>query len=455
MILLRLFVLISLTHAIYLYFDYPSYEISVFESTEISTKLTRISAISSPQLSIRYTLHTDTNQTFALHVITGELILLKPLDYEIIPIYRLTIEARSLSSIITPCFTELIIHVMNINDHPPEIHLIIHPSIFYQTYWIALDRNILSTSFATINIKDLDPSTENLTLTINDTEHFQIQSIRQTKTHLLYLLSTKDNIQFLSHSHYNLLLTSCDDDQPSLCTNRTYQLHFQSFDYLCNLSFEQKTYLIDIEEDLPRRSLIMHRIPNQFCLNPSYSIDDRENFHLDLLTGDLLTSKKFNRTERSIYSIHLIVNNSWRIEILVRIVDENGNLPFLIQKKFRLSPHRFSSLQILNSNSCRAQLFIENNFQFFSNCTLISLIQSPPQGRYYFHIELNEQSNFHDTFLLELNEEDESPSQRTSRQSLWIKILIALLGIFFVLISLILIRIMIIKQKSSTQFDQV
>lgn len=451
MILLRVFLFISLTHATYLYFEYPSYEISILESMEISTKLTRITAISSPQLSIRYALHTDTNETFALHAMTGELILLKSLDYERMSLYRLTIEARSSSS---SCFTELILHIININDHPPDIHLIIHPSIYYQTYWIALDETLPSISFATIHIKDRDSSTKNLTLMINDTEHFHIQSIRQSNNHLLYLLSTKTN---LSYSHYDLLVTSCDDDQPSLCTNEIYQFHFQSFEYLCELSFEQKFYQIDLEENLPRRSLVLQKIPNQFCRNVNYSIDDRDNFQLDLFNGELRTMKLFNRTERSIYSIHLLINNTWRIEILIRILDEDGNRPFLIQKIFRQSSHRFTSQQIFNSTSCHAQTILEKYFQFLENCTLISRGSSPPpQGRYYFRIQLDEYADYDDTFLLELHDDDDQlPSQRTSRHSLWIRIVIAHLGIFFVLISLILIRIMIIKQKFSIQFEQV
>ena len=46
---------------------------------------------------------------------------------------------------------------------------------------IKYDLNTSSTPFATINIKDLDESTKNLSLILNDTEHFQIQLIRQYK----------------------------------------------------------------------------------------------------------------------------------------------------------------------------------------------------------------------------------------------------------------------------------
>ncbi|CAF3452234.1 unnamed protein product, partial [Rotaria sp. Silwood2] len=125
MILLRFIFIICFTNATYLYFDRNSYEIFLSESTQIYTKIALIKAISAPSLSIQYELHGDTNKTFYLNSLTGELILLNPVDYETISIYKLTAEARSPSSI-APCFAELIIHILNINDNPPDINLIIY-----------------------------------------------------------------------------------------------------------------------------------------------------------------------------------------------------------------------------------------------------------------------------------------------------------------------------------------
>ncbi|CAF3608571.1 unnamed protein product, partial [Rotaria sp. Silwood2] len=191
------------------------------ESTQIYTKIALIKAISAPSLSIQYELHGDTNKTFYLNSLTGELILLNPVDYETISIYKLTAEARSPSSI-APCFAELIIHILNINDNPPDINLIIYPSVLYKSNIIKYDLNTSSTPFATITLKDFDESTKNLSLYLNDTEHFQIQLIRQIKNDLIYILSTKNNLKLIHQDYYYLLLISCDNDQPLLCTNQTY-----------------------------------------------------------------------------------------------------------------------------------------------------------------------------------------------------------------------------------------
>jgi hypothetical protein len=442
MIFLRLLLIIYFTNATYLYFDHDLYEIYISESTPIHTKIGLIKAISSPSLSVQYELHGDTNKMFYLNSLTGELILLNSTDYESISMYKLTIEAHS-SSTIAPCFSELIIHILNVNDNPPEIHLIIYPSVLYESNIIKYDFETSSTPFATININDLDESTNKLSLLINDTEHFQIQLIRQIKNELIYILSTKNNSELIHQDYYYLSLYSCDNDQPLLCTNQTYIFHMKSNEYLCNLSFNQKNYLIDIKENLSNKTFLMHKITNKFCQNLSYSIDDTNNFYIDSNTGDLFTLSKFNRTEQSIYIIHLFINNYFQIKIHVRILDQYGNIPFLVHKYLIIDRNKFLFIHLFNSTLCRSQLMIENYFQLLSNCTITSLRQ-PPKGQYLFNIELKERLNYQDTFLLEINDEDEGVVTFTHSQ--WIIITPIILSILFV-IGVIIGTIIIIKQK--------
>ncbi|CAF3464378.1 unnamed protein product, partial [Rotaria sp. Silwood2] len=137
----------------------------------------------------------------------------------------------------------------------------------------------------------------------------------------------------------------------------------KSNEYLCNLSFNQKTYIIDIKENLPIKTFLMHKITNKFCRNIIYSIDNTKNFYIDSYTGDLYTLKKFNRTEQSIYIIDLFVNNYFKIKIIVRILDQYGNIPFLINKYIIINQNKFLFVHIFNSTLCRSQIIIENYFQ--------------------------------------------------------------------------------------------
>jgi len=341
----------------------------------------------------------------------------------------------------------LIIYIVNINDNPPDINLVIYPSVLYESDIIKYDLNSPLTHFATIYIKDLDESTENLTLTINNTDDFQVQLIRRMKTSLVYILSIRTHGQYLKQEDFYISMNTCDNDQPLLCTNRTYRFQFRSNEYLCNLSFNQKTYIIDIDEHLPNRSLIMKKMTNKFCENLTFSIDDNENFSMDFQTGDLYTLKRFNRLERSIYVIHLFINNLRKIKIIVRLLDQFGKIPFLFNKNLVMNVETFSTIQIFNSTFCRSQSMMENYFQLLSNCTIRSLTKPLPQGQYLFQIELFQHTNYRDTFLLELR--NEQIYFLAFKQLQWfviVSICLSMIGILGI--------ILIIKYKRS-RFNQV
>ena len=454
MILLRLLLIISLINGEFLFFERDSYEFYISESAPINTKIGIIKVTSSSSLLIQYKLYGDTNQLFNLNSSTGELTLLNSLDYETTPMYKLTIEARSTSTV-SPSFSEIIIHVINTNDNPPEINLIFYPSVLFESNLIKYDLHTYSTPLATINIKDLDESTRNLTLSINDTKHFQIQSLRQRRngliTESIYILSTKNNAQLLGQEYYYLSLNSCDNDQPLLWTNRSYEFRMKPNENLCSFL---NTSTIDIK---PNRSLISTKLTNQFCQNLNYSIDDLKNFYIDSQTGYLYTSKIFNREEQSIYKLHIQAidqyNRSYKTHLTIQILDDYGHIPFLIKKKLRINKNEFFSIDLFNSTYCRYQPRIYNSFRLLTNCTLVKF-SSAVQGKYLIHIQLNEQNNYEDTFLLELTSNlDEKNIFLILIQSEWILIIPIILGIFLILI-IILCSMMIIRKRRYNQIHQ-
>ncbi|CAF2861423.1 unnamed protein product [Rotaria sp. Silwood2] len=453
MILLRLLLIIYITNATFLFFEHDSYEFYISEAALINTKIGFIKATSSSSLLIHYELYGDIYKTFYLNSSTGELILLNSLDYETITIHKLTIQARS-SSTIAPCFSEIIIHVLNINDNLPDINLKFYPSVLYESDKIKYDLNTYSTPLATINIKDLDESTKNLSLVINDTEHFQIQFVRQIKngliTESIYILSTKNNSQLIEHDYYYLSLNSCDNDQPSLWRNRSYQFSMKPNENLCQFSFNKNNYLIDIKENLPNQTLILQKITNKFCRNISYTIDDTKNFYIHTKTGYLYTSTVFNRQKQSIYMLNYKAIDQYKKEIntniTIRIINEYGHIPFLIKKYFYINQNEFFSINLFNSTYCRYQPRIYNYFQLLTNCTLIKLSQ-PVKGQYLFHIQLNDKNNYEDTFLLEITSHLNESFLLLFIQSQWIIIIPIFLGIFLILITIICAMIIIRKRK--------
>ena len=445
------FFFIYSTEGIFLFFERESYEFFVSESIRVPNRIGFIQVTASASLPVQYVLHGDTNRTFSLNPSTGELILSNALDYETISIYKLTIEARS-SANIAPTLTELIIHVLNTNDNPPDIHLIFYPSVLIQSNVLSYDLSSSSTPLATIYIKDLDQSTNNLTLILNDTEHFQIQFVRQMRnglmTEAIFILSTKNNSLLIDQEDYSLSLNACDNDQPSLWTNRSYQFQLKSTETFCNLSFNTTNSIIDIPEHLPNRSLIQTIHTNKYCPKKFYSIDDTKNFYIDVHTGDLYTSTRFNRREQSIYHIHLQLNRQFKQELIIRILDEHHHRPFLTRKYFQIHRQEFSSIDLNNSTICRSQSMIYHSFQLFSNCTLMK-ISTPMPGRYLFYIQLNDSNQYEDTFLLDLTSTRMEHYWLPLIQSPYLLVLVITLASCSVLIFIICILLIVRRGKQN------
>jgi hypothetical protein len=451
MILLRLLWMIYVTDGLFLFFERNSYEFFVSESIPIPTRVGLIRATASSSLDIEYELHGNPNRTFSYDSLTNELYLIQPLDYETISIHKLTLEVRSTSNI-APSFTELIVHVLNTNDNPPEINLILYPSIVMESTNLFYDLNSYSTPLATISIKDLDQSTNNLTLLINDTEHFQIQFVRQIRhgsiVEAIYLLSTKNNTRLIERNDYVLSLNTCDNDQPRLWTNRSYEFHLKSTEQFCSLLFNDNKTMIDIQEHLPNRTLILRTRTNKYCPIRFYSIDDTKHFYVDSQTGDLYTSTRFNRREQSIYRIHLQLNEQFKQELLVRILDEHQHRPFLMRKTFQIDRDRFTSIDLMNATLCRSQTMIYRSFELLANCTLRKLF-TPIQGKYIFYIQLNDTNNYEDTFLLELTSSSRSTQYIfTLLQSSWIVVVVMGIMLAAVMILIVCILCMARKHKS-------
>lgn len=436
MILFRLLFLIYLTHGEFLFFEHDSYEFHLLESTSIHTKIGSIRATASSSLSIQYKLYGDTNQTFDFNPTTGDFFLRKSLDYESIRLHKLTIEASSSSSIASS-FSEILIHVLNTNDNPPDLNV-----VFFQSNLIKYNLQADSTPLATITIKDLDESTKNLSLFLNDTEHFQIQLIRQTKNKLItesiYILSTKNNSQLIHQEFYYLSLNSCDNDQPSLWTNRSYEFRMKPNENLCRL--EKETF-IDIRENLPNRTIIVRKMANDFCGNLTYSIDDPRHFSIDMQRGFLYTSTSFNRAERSIYQLNVKAMDQSKKEmskqLTIRIVDEYGHIPFLLKRRLRIHSQEFSSIDLYNSSSCRYQTRIYDSFRLLTNCTLMKVSPVVLPGKYLFYLQLNDQINYEDTFLLELTSNFSEEVFLAIVQSQWMIIIPIIFAIFLILLIMI------------------
>ncbi|CAF1184030.1 unnamed protein product [Didymodactylos carnosus] len=453
---------------------------SVSESTAIGTTLLRVRAYlvdNSFNSQISYSLRGDETITnkFQLDKYDGKLILKSMLDFETTSLYIFTIDAKVESML--PSFVEVTIYVINVNDNPPDLNVLFYPSVSIQQpsniATILYDSSASYTPICTINVKDKDYlSTStivpiNLTVHLNNTDEFQLQLVRlggpRSGGEATYILSTINTKQLTKHNLIYLSIDVCDNDEPPLWTNRSFVFHLiQKSSDDCNILFDKQEYLIDINETTPLNTLLLRTYETN-CQNSNTQFNlknENISFHIDHRTGELFTSKYFNRTIQSIYQFQILANDQQHqtlANITIRILDNNNHRPFIMDKKVllfnyvTLQKNQFlSNLNIINfSNSTGCKLNHENYyFQLLSNCSVKLLPNRIPiPGKYYLSVKLDQ--IFQDTFLIEIIETKQSEllsNVNNYLKSQWIIILAAILAFIFVL-STMLLMIHLFRRK--------
>ena len=104
-------------------FTEDSYEIGIDEDTEEHKVVLQVTALDIDQgenSEIRYSLQPD-DSPFIIHESTGKVSLYEELDHEKITRYDLSVVATDQGLESIPTSTELVIHVLDINDNPPVI----------------------------------------------------------------------------------------------------------------------------------------------------------------------------------------------------------------------------------------------------------------------------------------------------------------------------------------------
>ena len=110
------------------HFDNYQYEAQIYENLPAGTTIIRVHAVDpdfGPNGQVVYSLapHTqaDYGNLFAIHNLTGEVYIKGTVDFEEENVYHLTVMASDLGANSLPAFTKVIIHVLDKNDHAPQI----------------------------------------------------------------------------------------------------------------------------------------------------------------------------------------------------------------------------------------------------------------------------------------------------------------------------------------------
>ncbi|XP_069892306.1 protocadherin beta-3-like [Dipodomys merriami] len=174
-------------------------------------------------------------KTFQLNPITGDMQLVKCLDYETISTYEIDIEAKDGGGLSGKC--TVIVDVVDVNDNPPELTM--------SSVNSPISENLAETVVAIFSVSDLDSGDNGkIKCSIQNDLPFVLKPSVQN----FYTLVTESPLDRESTAEYNITITVTDLGTPRLQTQHTITL--QVSDVNDNApEFTQSSYTLWVREN--------------------------------------------------------------------------------------------------------------------------------------------------------------------------------------------------------------
>uniref|UniRef100_A0A5F9CC70 Protocadherin gamma subfamily A, 4 n=1 Tax=Oryctolagus cuniculus TaxID=9986 RepID=A0A5F9CC70_RABIT len=194
-------------------FTQPEYRVSVAENVPVGTRILTVSATDADDgynaqvAYFREKTPGETSQVFELQSTSGDLTIVKNLDYEDAKSHEIDIEAQDGPGLLTR--TKVTVTILDVNDNAPE---------FYMTSVVSsvAEDSAPGTVIALFNVHDRD-SGQNAFITCSLPEGLPFKLERSVDNyHRLVTSRTLDREQA---SSYNITLTAKDGGDPSLSTD--------------------------------------------------------------------------------------------------------------------------------------------------------------------------------------------------------------------------------------------
>ncbi|XP_053422233.1 protocadherin-12 [Nycticebus coucang] len=274
--------------------------------------------------------------TFSIDAKTGQVILLRSLDYEKNPAYEVDVQARDLGPNPIPAHCKVLIKVLDVNDNAPSIH------ITWASQSSLVSEALPKDSFiALVMADDLDSGNNGLVHCWLSQElgHFRLKRTNGN-TYMLLTNATLDREQW---PKYNLTLLAQDQGLQPLSAKK--QLNIQICDANDNAPvFEKSRYEVSTRENnLPYLHLITikaHDADLGSNGKVSYRIQDSPVSHLvaiDPNTGEVTAQRSLDYEEMAGFEFRVIAEDRGQpqltssVSVWVSLLDANDNAPEVIQ----------------------------------------------------------------------------------------------------------------------------
>ncbi|XP_006923071.1 protocadherin gamma-A3 [Pteropus alecto] len=280
-------------------FTQPQYRISVPENLPVGTRLLTVNATDPDEgfnAQVSYTLDEMPGkiaQIFYLNSVTGDISILKSLDYEDAMFYEIKVEAQDGPGLLS--IAKILVTVLDVNDNAPEVMI----TSFTGS---VPEEATAGREIALVNVHDRDSGQNGqVTVFVLGNMPFNLEkSIDQ-----YYRLVTAKSLDREQFSEYNLTLRATDGGNPPLSTDTHFTVHVADINDNPP-TFTYASYSAYIPENNPRGASI-------FSIT-AQDPDSTENAHITYALAD-------DTVQGALLSTYLSINSDTGVLYALRSFD--------------------------------------------------------------------------------------------------------------------------------------
>ncbi|XP_034816544.1 protocadherin gamma-A2 isoform X12 [Pan paniscus] len=326
-------------------FTQPEYRISIPENTPVGTRILTVTATDADEgyyAQVVYFLEKspgETSEVFELKSTSGELTIIKDLDYEDATFHEIDIEAQDGPGLLTRA--KVIVTVLDVNDNAPEFYMTSATSSVSED-------SLPGTIIGLFNVHDRD-SGQNAFTTCSLPENLPFKLEKSVDNY--YRLVTTRALDREQFSFYNITLTAKDGGNPSLSTDAHILL--QVADINDNApAFSRTSYSTYIPENNPRGasvfSVTAHDPDSNDNAHVTYSfVEDTVQgaplssyISINSDTGVLYALRSFDYEQLRDLQVWVIARDSGNpplssnVSLSLFVLDQNDNAPEILYPAF-------------------------------------------------------------------------------------------------------------------------
>ncbi|ESN98911.1 hypothetical protein HELRODRAFT_107069 [Helobdella robusta] len=340
-------------------FEKSSYSVTVLESTLPGTTLLTVHATDKDvgaNAHITYLLSPNSDHAygdvFQINGHSGEILIMKPLDYETNRYYRLTVLAKNDDNLVHLLTSTVTVEVFveDVNDNPPVISVNFWP---HRTHAEVMENIGPDVFVALITVKDADSGKSGaFTCSVEGTALFRLVPVYSQEFKLL----TNQVFDREEQDLHSLMIISSDEGTPSLSSSLSFIVYIFDLNDNSPMFGKQKNYYFSILENSPADAVVGFVSATDDDSSPEFKTieyflhDPSECFQINKRTGEVRSLVSFDRESTAVYKLivtaenNLMSDNSFTatglkhrskklsasVNVTVSISDVNDNAPVFV-----------------------------------------------------------------------------------------------------------------------------